>query len=64
MAKESAVEKKLLHYSGKAIGDYKMIQTGDRVMVCLSGGKDSYTLLRLLQLKKRYGHFARKIPCT
>lgn len=54
--KESQIEKKLLHYTGKAIADFNMIQRGDRVMVCLSGGKDSFTMLRILSLLQKRAH--------
>jgi tRNA 2-thiocytidine biosynthesis protein TtcA len=53
----SALEKKLLHYTGKAIADFNMIQRGDRVLVCLSGGKDSFTLLTLLDLLRRRSNY-------
>ncbi len=52
----SRIEKKLLHYTGKAIADYNMIQRGDRVMICLSGGKDSFTLLTLLNKLRIRSH--------
>lgn len=46
--------KRLRRETGSAIADYAMIEAGDRVMVCLSGGKDSYTLLDILiHLKRR-----------
>lgn len=53
MTRVSELEKKLLHYTGKAIGDYNLIQHHDRVMVCLSGGKDSFTMLRMLYLLRQ-----------
>jgi tRNA 2-thiocytidine biosynthesis protein TtcA len=47
------LEKRLCRLAGQAIADYNMIEAGDKVMVCLSGGKDSYSLLDILLKMKR-----------
>ena len=50
MSELSRIACKLINYVEKALADFKMIEKGDRVMVCLSGGKDSYTLVSILNL--------------
>ncbi|NLA88920.1 MAG: tRNA 2-thiocytidine(32) synthetase TtcA [Alcaligenaceae bacterium] len=47
--RNNKLSKKIIRETATAIVDYNMIEDGDKVMVCLSGGKDSYTLLEVLR---------------
>ena len=47
------LQQRLRRLTGRAIADFNMVEAGDRVMVCLSGGKDSYTLLDILMRLRR-----------
>lgn len=61
---ENKLAKKLCRLMGQAIGDFNMIENNDRVMVCLSGGKDSYAMLDILLKLRMRAPIAFDIVCV
>ena len=53
----SNLEHLLLRRMGQAIGDYNLVQPGDKILVAISGGRKSFTLMRLLDLHRRHFSF-------
>ena len=54
---QQTLKKKLLHHMTKAVHDFNMIPEGTKVMACLSGGKDSFTMLELLNQMRIASHY-------
>lgn len=52
MTASSRLERRLLRQVGRASKDFRLLEPGDRVMACVSGGKDSFTMLHLLRLEQ------------
>lgn len=58
------LEKRLLHQIGKAMGDFRLIENGDRIAVAISGGKDSWTMLEMLERLRRRAPVRFSLTCV